>query len=313
LIARAVKPLRYLSLLLLSLAAPAQAQTIDDGIMLEKRTLFTGYMYSYDSWDLYWEGALKRDNGNIGTVTTQANAIFGNYALSDRLNIIAIAPYVWTRASQGVLRPMEGFQDITLAVKASFLEKPSTRFGSLKGIVVASGGIPLTDYTPDFAPLSIGSGSTRVAARGTINLVTKAGWYTNGSSSYTWRANVTLDRPYYYTNGQLFFSDQVDMPNVFDYVVTSGLMKHRWMLTGSFWQQRTLGGGDIRRQDMPFVSNRMNFSRIGAMLMAPIPKVRRLSGQVAYGYTVSGRNVGQATSVTAGLMYTMPARRRSVR
>ena len=28
----------------------------------------------------------------------------------------------------------------------------------------------------------------------------------------------------------------------------------------SLSQQQTLGGGDIRRQDMPFVSNRMNFS-----------------------------------------------------
>jgi hypothetical protein len=31
----------------------------------------------------------------------------------------------------------------------------------------------------------------------------------------------------------------------------------------TFSQQTTLGGGDIRRQDMPFVSNRMNLSRIG--------------------------------------------------
>ena len=41
----------------------------------------------------------------------------------------------------------------------------------------------------------------------------------------------------------------------------------------SFAQQRTQGGGDIRRQDMPFVSNRMDFSKLGGMVMYPIPKL----------------------------------------
>jgi hypothetical protein len=78
------------------------------------------------------------------------------------------------------------------------------------------------------------------------------------------------------------------------------------MATASFSQQYTLGGGDIRRQDMPFVSNRMNFSKVSAMVMAPIPKLHHFSFQFAGGYTVRGRNVGQATTLTAGLLYTLP-------
>ena len=54
-----------------SLAAPLAAQTIDDGIML--RTSSSPATSTHDSWDEYWEGALKRDNGNIGTITTQTN------------------------------------------------------------------------------------------------------------------------------------------------------------------------------------------------------------------------------------------------
>ena len=57
------------------------------------------------------------------------------------------------------------------------------------------------------------------------------------------------------------------------------------MTTVSFSQQRTLGGGDIRRQDMPFVSNRMNFSKVGAMAMYPIPKLAHLEFQVAVART----------------------------
>ena len=64
------------------LAAPFGAQTIDDGIMLGQKALLTGNFYSYDTWDEYWEGTLKRTNGNIGTVTTEANIITANYAAS---------------------------------------------------------------------------------------------------------------------------------------------------------------------------------------------------------------------------------------
>ena len=307
-IARRSSLLRLISLsfLLLLSSAPVAAQTIDDGVMLQKGTLFAGWVYSHDSWDQYWEGTLERDNGNIGTLTTQSNALFGNYAVTERFNVIATAPYVWTRASQGVLAGMQGFQDITVAAKYSLFEREAGTLGSLRAIAVASAGLPLTDYTPDFAPLSIGSGSKRVSGRFTLNTHAESGLYLNGSTAYTWRGGVKLDRPYYYTDGELFFTDEVDMPNVLDYVVSGGYMKRGVMATASFSQQHTLGGGDIRRQDMPFVSNRMNFSRVNAMVMAPIPKLHRLSFELAWGYTVRGRNVGQATTLTGGLLYTLP-------
>jgi hypothetical protein len=299
--------------LLIGLAAPLHAQTIDDGIMLGKRSLFAGDVYVHDSWNWYWEGALKRDNENIGTVTTRSNLLFGNYGVTDRLNVIAAAPYVWTRASQGVLSGMEGFQDITLAAKYSLLEKSGTPLGTVRVIGVASGGIPLTDYTPDFQPLAIGMACRMLAARGTLHLQSQSGWFANGSTAYTWRGDVTLDRPFYYTSGQLFFSDNVDMANVTDYVVSGGFETRGVMIAGAFSQQRTLGGGDIRRQDMPFVSNRMNFSKMTGHLMTPVPKVRSLSFRFAYGYTVTGRNVGQATTLAAGLLYTLPSHKRGTR
>ena len=310
--ARRSSTLRFLplSLLFLLSAVPLDAQTVDDGIMLRKGTLFAGAVYSHDSWDTYWEGELERDNGNVGTVTTQSNALFGNYAVTDRLNVIAMAPYVWTRASQGVLSSMQGFQDITVAAKYSLFARRAGTLGSLRAIAVGSASLPLTDYTPDFAPMSIGSGSKRVSGRLTLNTSSEGGLYLNGSTAYSWRGGVRLDRPYYYTDGQLFFTDEVDMPNVFDYVVSGGYLKRGLMATASWSQQSTLGGGDIRRQDMPFVSNRMNFSRVSAMVMAPMPRLHRLSFQFAWAHTVRGRNVGQATTLTGGVLYTLPLQQR---
>jgi hypothetical protein len=286
-------------------ATSVHAQTVDDGIMIEGKSLFTGYLFTYDRWDEYWEGALKRENGNIGTLTTQTSAWFANYGVTDRLNVIATLPYVRTEASQGTLRNMQGLQDISLAAKYQLFSVRSPA-GLIRAFAAGSAGLPMTDYTPDFYPLSIGSNSRRVSARGTVNLQTKPGWFANASSAYTWRANVTLDRAYYFTDGRLFLTSDVDMPNIFDYALSGGYLRRGFMATASFSQQRTQGGGDIRRQDMPFVSNRMNFDRIGGMVMWSLPKLRYLSVQGAYTYTLRGRNVGQASTVTGGVMYTLP-------
>lgn len=270
--------------------------------MLPKKTLFSGGLYTWDSWDEYWEGPLKRSNDNVGTITTQVNTWYANYGLTDRLNVIGGVPYVWTRASNGVLHGIDGLQDLTLAAKYAVVDRGAS---GLRVIGLASAGIPLTHYNPELLPLSIGTGSTRVSGRGTVNYQTQRGWFVNGTSAYTWRSHITLDRPYFFTDGEFVMSDEVDMPGVFDYAMGAGYLRSGVILTGTFSQQRTLGGGDIRRQDMPFVSNRMNFSKVGGMVMYPIPKLGGLAAQAAYAYTLNGRNVGQANTFTVGLLYVL--------
>jgi hypothetical protein len=286
------------------LASPSLgAQTLEDGVMMRGKALCTGFLYTHESWDHYWEGTLKRDNGNIGTLTTQSVAWFGNYGITDRLNVIAMVPYVWTGASQGVLMGQDGFQDMTLAAKFRLLQTAFTSRGSLNAIVVGSLGAPTSDYTPDFYPLSIGSASRRAALRTIMHFDAAQGWFLTGSAAYTWRGNVTLDRVSYFTDGQLYLTDEVAMPDVFDYTVSAGYRKGPIEVPITFSQQTTLGGGDIHRQDMPFVSNRMNASRVEGLAMYYLPKVRNLSVHLGASYTFNGRNVGQATSLTAGLLY----------
>jgi hypothetical protein len=133
----------------------------------------------------------------------------------------------------------------------------------------------------------------------------KQGWYLNGSAAYTWRSNVSLDRSTYYTNDQYYYTNEVEMPNVFDAFVTLGYHKQALQVEASFTQQNTLGGDDIRRQDMPFVSNRMNFSKVGALVMYYLPFPKYLAVRASVNQTVAGRNVGESTTVMGGLMYTI--------
>ena len=291
-------------LLLMSagLAPGVRAQTLDDAIFMDRRILCAGVLYTRDQWRNYWEGTVKRDNGNIGTLTTLSAMYMATYGVTDRLNLSASLPYVWTKASQGVLQGQSGSQDVTFGAKFRAFSTPLTTAGMLHGIVFLSGTAPTSKYTPDFYPLSIGSSSTRATARGMLTYQGKNGAYVNGSMAYTRRGNVTLDRVSYYTNGQLYLTNEVQMPDVSESVLTLGYAAHGIIAPLSLVQQRTLGGGDIRRQDMPFVSNRMDFTRVDGSVQFVVPKTSGLSLHVGGSHVLTGRNVGQSTSFTAGVL-----------
>jgi hypothetical protein len=292
-----------LVLLLSVWAVRIEAQTISDGLMMPKNDFCTGFMFGIDKWTDYWEGETKRDNNNVGSVSTQSITWVGNYGITSRINVIAMVPYVWTKATGGTMRSMRGIQDLTLALKYNFFTT-TIGTGNFKTFGVLAFSTPLSDYTPDFLPLSIGMATKNISWRLTANYAFDQGIYVNTSGAYTWRSNTTLDRPLYYSGDKLYMTDEVKMPNVFDFVVNVGYHKNAMQADLFYTQQNTLGGADIRRQDMPFVSNRMNFSKVGAILMYYLPVPKNLAVRASGSYTIAGRNVGQAVNIMGGLLYT---------
>ena len=97
----------------------------------------------------------------------------------------------------------------------------------------------------------------------------------------------------------------MNLYDVFDYNVSLGYNLKAFRAEVFWAQMNTLGGGDIRRQDMPFVSNKMNSMKVGATLMCYLstPKNVVLRGVVSE--TVAGRNVGQTFSYQLGILYTL--------
>jgi hypothetical protein len=285
----------------LALAAPtATAQSMDDAIFMDRRVICAGLVYTKEQWSQYWEGTLRRDNGNIGTVTTTHATSMVAYGLSRRLNLLAALPYVWTSTSQGVLDGQRGSQDVSIGVKYRAFSTPLTAHGTLHGIVVVSGTMPTSNYGADFLPLSIGSSANRATARGILQYAGRNGLYVNGSYAYTRRANVTLNRVSYYADGQLVRSNEVKMPDVADAALTVGYQRRRLVVPVVLTRQTTLGGGDIRRQDMPFVSNRMNFTRLDARVQYDV--TRNVVVHAGGSRVLGGRNVGQSTTLMAGLL-----------
>jgi len=294
---------KHLLILIVLTSAAAYAQTPTDGLLMADKDLCTGFMYQHEQWKEYWEGSLLRDNQNIGTLTTQSVMWYGVFGLNSRTNLMASLPYVKTEASMGTLHGMVGIQDLMLSAKYKILEVQGGP-GKFRAFGVVGFSTPLSDYTPDFLPLSIGLASTTATARVNLNYKLDKGFYLNSSTAYTFRSNVKIDRPAYYTDGAYYSTDEVDMPNVFDYKIDLGYHKGPLQAELTWIQMVTLSGGDIRRQDMPFVSNKMNNSRIGGLVMYYPPFAPNFGVRAMVTQSVAGRNSGKATGVMAGLLYT---------
>jgi len=279
---------------------PLNAQTDIDGIMMAKNNYCSGLMYNYSSWDQYWEGTLKRNNLNLGTVSTTMLAYMGNYGVSDKLNVLFGLPYVKTKATAGTLRGMSGLQDLSLWVKWMPYEK---EFGNSTLSFYTIGGVslPVSDYTPDFLPMSIGLRSKTISLRGMADYQ-YGSWFTTASYTYVIRDKVTLDRVSYYTT-QLHNTNEVAMPDGSNLNVRAGYRTGR-MIAEAVWNKwTTLGGFDISRNNMPFVSNRMNASMVGINLKYNLKKVDGLSLIANGNITLSGRNMGQASNIGGGVFY----------
>lgn len=276
------------------------AQTEMDGIMMNKNQFCNGPVYEHSSWDHYWEGTFKRDNANMGTVTTQMLMLMSNYGITDNLNIMANVSYVWTKASAGTLHGMKGVQDLSLFLKW----RPVTKsFGENKISLIGIGGFttPLTNYAIDFLPMSIGLGSTNLTARGMVDYRHNRFTIT-GSAAYIWRSNVKLDRDSYYDT-QLHLTNDVKMPNASYYQLRTGYRGRYVIAEALLTNMTTLGGFDITKNNMPFPSNKMNSTMVGGYVKYTLKQLTNLSFVGGANYTVAGRNMGQATSFDAGIFY----------
>jgi hypothetical protein len=277
------------------------AQTDMDAIMMNKKQFCQGLTYDYSAWDHYWEGTFKRDNANLGTVSTQMFMYMPNYGITNKLNIMASVPYVWTKASQGTLHGMKGFQDLSLSIKW----KPVTKsFGKNQFSLFAIGGLstPLSNYVIDFLPMSIGLHSTNLIARGMIDY--RRGRFTvTGSATYTWRSNVKLDKDSYYDT-ELRLTNEVKMPNTNLYQLRTGY-RGRYLIAEALLTNMTTNGGyDITKNNGQLYPNlRMNATMVGANIKYTLKSYTNLSVVAGGSYTVAGRNVGQSKGFYAGAFY----------
>lgn len=282
----------------------AKAQTDIDAIMMAKNNFCVGGTYSHSSWKNYWEGTMKRDNENLGTVSTNMYALMGNYGITDKLNFIFGIPYITTKASAGTLHGSKGIQDFSAWLKWMPIEKKLTPNSVFSLYGLAGFSTPASNYQADYLPLSLGLHSTTASARLMVDYQNHD-FFATASGTYQYRNNITIDRTAYYTT-QMHLTNKVDLPDMASYNIRTGIRTFRMIAEVFFQQNITLGGFDIRRNDMPFPSNRMNASIGGLHFKYTFKKLPALSLEAGGSYVLHGRNVGQATEFNGSVFYIIP-------
>jgi hypothetical protein len=290
----------YLSCLLL---APLFifAQTEIDGIMMSKNNFCFGTVYQNSSWEQYWEGRFKRENLNLGTVSTRSVALMGNYGVSDKLNLIFSLPYVRTIASAGTMGGREGLQDVSLTVKYMPVEKT---IGNSTYSLYALGSVsaPISNYSADYLPLSIGLRSNTAAIRLMGDYQT-GHFFSTLSGAYVKKANIHIDRNSYFTT-QMHYTNEVDMPDAISINLRIGYRSKRLITEAILDNWVTQSGGfDITTNNMPFPSNTMNALKVGVNTKYTLQKIPALSLIGGYNFVAEGRNIGQSNTFYGGLFY----------
>ncbi|HRF19416.1 MAG TPA: transporter [Chitinophagaceae bacterium] len=300
LISNIIKPVIFIWLLVITGAV--SAQTDIDGLMMEKNAFCVGPMAGYSSWKNYWEGTLKRDNANLGTVSATQFSIMGNYGLTNKLNILFGLPYIKTKASAGQLKGQKGLQDLALWVKwKAYSEKIGS--GRLSLFLIGGYSLPVSDYTADFLPLSIGLESKNLSVRGMADYQ-RGSWFATVSGTYVRRSNIKIDRDAYYTT-EMHYSNEVEMPDMAAFNFRSGYRDKGLIAEATADNMTTLGGFDITRNNMPFPSNKMSVTRIGFNFKYDMPFHPNLSLTGNAFTTVAGRNMGQSSGFNAGIFYVL--------
>ncbi|MCE6992581.1 hypothetical protein [Dyadobacter sp. CY323] len=271
------------------------AQMPNDAIYMSKNTACIAVSYTHSSWDQYWENSLKRQNLNIGTHTTQNVMPMLAVGITKNINIIAAIPYIWTQTSAGNLRWQKGFQDASGWIKYRFLNK-----SGLSLHAIAGGSVPVGDYIPDFLPMSIGLQCKTATGRLMASYRHKTGIYLTASGSYIFRSKITIDRDAYLSDGKLYNTNQVSVPNAYDAAARLGYLKHGLQAEGFLEYGACDGGDNIRRNDMPFPTNNMKSTVVGAYAKFQ-PKNIGVTARAAY--VLQGTNVGQSTNLSAGVLY----------
>ncbi|MBU6324292.1 MAG: hypothetical protein KJS92_02295 [Bacteroidetes bacterium] len=292
------------------LSSQAQAQTDNDALWMPKKNLCGGIIYQHGQWNHYWEGTFYRENLNIGTVSSKMAMAMASYGINDNLNAIVMLPWIKNQASAGTLIGQQGVQDLSVALKQHLLGRTlcGKYYFNLAG--VAGGSTPMTNYVADYLPLSIGMHSTNGYVRAIAD-VERNKWYATATASYMLRSNVKIDRTAYYTT-EMNYSNVVRMPSVANMMLRIGYRLNADKFVELIAERmETIGGFDIRRNDMPFLSNNMDALRTGIAAKWALGK-GGLSLMGSGMYTLAGRNMGRSTMLSLGAVYQIDFNKKTI-
>jgi hypothetical protein len=285
-------------------ASSLYAQTPSDELLMKKYELCVAVAYDHGSWDQYWEGTYLRGNENIGTFTRQTITPMLAAGITDKLNFLLATPYVKTESTGGQMAGVQGFQDLSIALKYEAIKKQLGK-GNLAFLVTTAFATPMTNYLSDYMPYSLGLGTNEFTLRGIVHYQLDKGMYVRATGAHLWRGQTEVERDYYYNNGS-YYTTYMDVPNAWNYSATLGtwLFDYALRVEASFMALKSTSGDDIRAYNMPQPTNKMEMEQVGAFAQYYFKKSIKGLGVLAYySQVIDGRNMGKSTNVGVGATY----------
>jgi len=279
-------------------------QTASDQLLMKKYELCVAVIYDQGTWNKYWEGTHLRVNENIGTFSRTTMMPMLAAGLTDKLNLIVTTPYVKTESTGGQLSGVQGFQDVSIALKYELLKK-EIGSGNLALLATAAFSTPMSNYLSDYLPYSLGLGTNEGTLRGIVHYQLEPGMYVRVAGAYLWRGQTEIERDYYYNNGS-YYTKYMDVPNAWNYNAAIGtwLFKYALRVEATFNALKSTSGDDIRAYNMPQPTNKMEMQQVGFFSQYYFKKTIKGLGVLAYySHVFNGRNIGKSTNVGLGATY----------
>ncbi|WP_291789072.1 transporter [Cecembia sp.] len=292
-----------LTMVYMSYVPIAKGQLPFDEIMMPKGEICFAGMYEHSSWNQYWEGAYLRENANIGTFTRQMFMPMLAIGLTKKINLIASLPHISTEASGGTQVGQSGLQDLSISMKVDWLQH---RVGSGRILFLTNThfSTPVGNYLSDYMPFSIGAGAPEIGLRGIGGYKMDNGLVFRIAAAYLWRGQTEIERNYYYQDGSVY-SSFMNVPSALNIHGAIGYwaFENRLRLEATYMSLNCLTGDDIRAYNRPQPTNKMEVSQIGVWTQYYIKADRGLGALAYFNQTISGRNMGKATTFGLGITY----------
>jgi hypothetical protein len=281
------------------------AQTPTDELLMKKHELCVAAIYDHGQWSQYWEGAYLRGNENIGTLTRQAAMPMIAFGITGNLNLLLATPYIKTHSTGGQLAGVDGFQDITFALKYQFWNREIFN-GKLSVYGTAGFATPMTNYLSDYQPYSIGLGTNEGSLRGIAHYQFNNGIYVRNTAARLWRGTTEVERDYYYNNGS-YYTRHMDVPDAWTYAGSAGvwLFDYALRVEATYQVFKCLTGDDIRAYNSPQPTNKVEVEQIGFFAQYFFKKdfLKGFGVLANASQMINGRNMGKFTNVGGGVTY----------
>lgn len=199
---------------------------------------------------------------------------------------------------------VQGFQDLNVGIKATAFDKQFTN-DRLTVFVVGAYATPLTNYLADYQPYSLGMGTTEVSGRVIAQYETADGLYVRSSLAYLWRGYTEAERDFYFADGVAYYTPWMDVPNAWNHQTAIGmwLLDKSLRVEGTYTTLRCLTGDDIRKQNSPQPTNKVEVDQIGFFAQYYLQSVKGLGVLGYYNLMTDGRNMGKFSTGGLGITY----------